>query len=213
MAALVVVLLITIRLTGPELAARYNSAFVGAEELDGSAESRVDLWLDCLKVVQQYPVLGVGPWNWQVIASSFGWTEGKSAHSLWMESAAEVGIPGVLALFAFFGLAVARLWPIARTRWSGTSREDAGVAAGVAISIVGFAVAAQFVSVSGLEVPYYVTLVGAALIRLRSTAPESVVATVLATAPATQGSQPPASPSRPAEDRPRLLPRLPARTS
>jgi O-antigen ligase len=70
MAALFVTLLIAIRLTGPELAHRYSSTFVATEERDSSAESRIDLWRDCLTVIRQHPVFGVGPANWAIIASS-----------------------------------------------------------------------------------------------------------------------------------------------
>jgi putative inorganic carbon (hco3(-)) transporter len=212
-AVLLVILLLAIRLTGPELAARYNSSFVSEEERDGSAESRVQLWMDCLRVIQQYPVLGVGPWNWRLIASSYGWSEGKSAHSLWMESAAEVGIPGAIALFTFFAFAGVRLWPLARTRWTNANRESGGLAAGVALGLVGFAVSAQFVTVTGLEVPYYLTLVGLILVRLRT---GDLVETI---EPAQVGVvQPGATPRyRPppltAPGRPRLLPELPGRRS
>lgn len=211
-AALVVVLLIAIRLTGPELAARYNSSFVSEGERDGSAESRVELWMDCLRVVEQYPLLGVGPWNWTLVASSYGWTEGKSAHSLWMESAAEVGIPGALALFTFFAFAGFRLWPIARRRWTGTGRLDGGIAAGVALGLVGFAVSAQFVTVTGLEVPYYLTLVGLILVQLDSAARREAVApaqVVVAQAmvPSPPRRRPPSVPT----GRPRLLPHPPQR--
>jgi len=165
MAAILVTVLITVWFTGPQLASRYASAFVAPEERDLSAESRVDLWLDCLKVVEAQPLFGVGPANWRVIASRFGWPEGKSAHSVWMETAAEVGIPGTLALLLFFGCAVVRLWPIARTRRAEINAYDIAVARGVILSIVGFSVAGQFVSAPGLEVPYYIVMVGTAMLK------------------------------------------------
>jgi O-antigen ligase len=169
-AALVVTVLLTVRLTGPQLAARYATTFAAAEERDQSAESRVDLWRDCLTVIEAYPVFGVGPANWVVIASSFGWPPGKSAHSVWMETAAEVGIPGVLALMLFFGGAGAKLWPIARERQTDANRYEVAVALGVVLSIVGFAVAGQFVSAPGIEPPYYITMVGVAMLKCRSRA-------------------------------------------
>ena len=167
-AAFVVMVLLALRLTGPELAARYATAFATEEARDGSAESRLDLWRDCLTVVEAHPVFGVGPANWRVIASSYGWPEGKSAHSVWMETAAEVGVPGVMALMSFFGLAMIRLWPIARARQTEANRNEIALATGVILSIVGFSVAGQFVSVPGLEVPYYVAMLGAAMLKSKN---------------------------------------------
>ena len=166
--AVLVVVLLAARLVGPQLASRYGSAFANQEERDGSSESRLELWRDCMKVVADKPVFGVGPWNWAVVAESYGWPAGKSAHSVWMETAAEIGVPGVVAMIAFFGLAAVRLWPIARERQTETNRSECGVAAGVVLSIVGFAVAGQFVSVRGLEVPYFTALAGIPLLKNRA---------------------------------------------
>jgi putative inorganic carbon (hco3(-)) transporter len=168
--ALLIVALVAVRLTGPQLAARYMSTFAQEDQRDYSSESRVDLWKDCLKVIQAYPLLGVGPANWRVIASSYGWSEGKSAHSVWMETAAEIGIPGVLMLMLFFGLAAARLWPIARGKLKEEDEYKSAIAIGVVLSIVGFAVAGQFVSAPGLEPPYWVAMLGVALLKSTSSA-------------------------------------------
>ena len=153
------------RFIGPSWPSATRTTFVSAEERDGSAESRVDLWRDCLEVIQEYPVLGVGPANWRVIAASYGWPEGKSAHSVWMETAAEVGIPGALFLMLFFGTAAIKLWPVARAPQTEANRYEVVLASGVILAIVGFWVAGQFVSVPGLEVPYYVTMLGAAMLK------------------------------------------------
>lgn len=177
LAALLVAGLIAARLTGPQLLARYGSAFVGAEERDGSAQSRVDLWRDCLRVISDYPVLGVGPANWRPIASQYGWSQGKSAHSVWMETAAETGIPGATFLLLFFLVPASRLWRIARERLTDDNRDDVAIAMGVVLSATGFVVSAQFVSVQGLETPYYVIMTGLAVLKARSVvAPNAVAA-------------------------------------
>jgi probable O-glycosylation ligase (exosortase A-associated) len=175
LAALALTVLVAIRFTGPELANRYWTTFAPAEERDQSAESRVDLWKDCIKVVKEYPVFGVGPANWRVIAANYGWPEGKSAHSVWMETAAENGLPGAVLLFLFFALALIRLWPIARSKLTETNHYHVVLASGVVLAIVGFMVAGQFVSVPGLEVPYYLTMLAAAM--LKSSRPSAVAET------------------------------------
>jgi O-antigen ligase len=171
--ALLLTFLLAARFTGPQLVERYASTFASDEERDGSAESRLDLWKDCLKVISDYPAFGVGPANWQLTAASYGWSEGKSAHSVWMETAAETGIPGALTLMLFFGVAVIKLWPIARARQTEANRYEVALASGVILSIVGFAVAGQFVSVPGLEVPYYATMLAVGM--LKSTTREATV--------------------------------------
>ena len=165
LAVLVVVGLLALRLTGPQLMARYATTVADSEERDGSAESRLDLWRDCLKLAIENPIFGVGPGNFPVVAPSLGWTAGKQAHSVWMQQAAETGFPGVLALVAFFAMAVAKLWPIARARLTDENRSRIAVASGLIMSIVGFAVAGQFVSLAGLEIPYYSAMIGVVLLR------------------------------------------------
>lgn len=169
--AVVLIALLAVRLTGPQLAARYSTAFVSEDERDWSAESRVDLWRDCWKVVQSRPFFGVGPGNWPLVAASYGWTEGKSAHSVWMETAADVGLPGVLFLMLFFASSVRTMWRLARTKPTDANRYEVGAATGVVLSIIGFSVAGVFVSVQGLELPYYIVMAGAALL---NTIPDEV---------------------------------------
>jgi O-antigen ligase len=174
--ALFLVAALAVRLTGPELASRYATILASDEERDASAQSRVELWMDCLDVVRAYPVLGVGPANWSTIAASFGWPAGKSAHSVWMETAAEVGIPGFLFLFGFFALAFKRLWPIARAKIDDTNRDSVLLASGVALGLVGYMVAGQFVSVQGMELPYYMVMLGAAMLKAQPAPVEQVEA-------------------------------------
>jgi probable O-glycosylation ligase (exosortase A-associated) len=163
--AVFLVAILAIRFTGPQLASRYATILASGEERDASAQSRVDLWLDCLDVVRAYPIVGVGPSNWRTIAASYGWPEGKSAHSVWMETAAEVGIPGFLFLFGFFLIALVRLWPVARERIDDTNRDQVLLASGVVLGLVGYMVAGQFVSVQGMELPYFLVMLGAAMLK------------------------------------------------
>ena len=71
----------------------------------------------------------------------------------------------MLALVLFFGIAVVKLWPIARARLTEENRSQIAVASGIVMSIIGFAVAGQFVSLSGLEIPYYTTMIGVVLLK------------------------------------------------
>jgi len=186
LAVLALVGLLAIRLTGPQLLARYATTVAEGEERDGSAESRLDLWADCIKLTIENPIFGIGPGNFPVVAASLGWTAGKQAHSVWMQQAAETGVPGVLSLFLLFALSVVKLWPLARQRLTDENRSQIAVASGLIMSIVGFCVAGQFVSLGGLEIPYYSAMIGVVMLK-RQTALRPAPAAVR---PAVQTSRP-----------------------
>jgi probable O-glycosylation ligase (exosortase A-associated) len=179
MAGLLVIALLALRLTGPQLMARYSTTLADESERDTSAESRVDLWRDCWKVAIGAPLFGVGPGNFKVISASLGWTAGKQAHSTWMQTMAENGFPGVISLFLFFVIAMIKLWPIARAKITEDNRNQVILASGIITSIVGYAVSGQFVSLAGLEIPYYVTMIGVSL--LRQVTPTAAVSAAAAT--------------------------------
>ncbi len=187
LAALAIVGLLALRLTGPQLAARYATTVADEDARDTSAESRVDLWRDCWKVALDKPIFGVGPGNFKVISASLGWTQGKQAHSTWMQTMAENGFPGVIALFMFFVIAAIKLWPIARSRVTDENRSQVILASGIITSIVGFAVSGQFVSLAGLEIPYYVTMIGVSLLRQLTPATAVAAAPDKRLAPQRQG--------------------------
>jgi len=163
-----VILLIGFRLAGNQVISRFDTIFVNAEVRDSSAQSRLDLWADLWDVMQRNPVLGVGPHHWPVVAPDYGWPPGKEGHSLWLQTGAELGFPGLALLVLFYGLCITRLWPLSRSSLAGTTPWDRDAAQMVIAALLGFAIAAQFVSLWALEIPYYVVLIGAATLRLSS---------------------------------------------
>jgi hypothetical protein len=76
-----------------------------------------------------------------------------------------------------------RMWPIARARITDENCLEVGVATGVMLGIIGFIVAGQFVSLTGLEVPYYIALTGLVLLKSRD-ARQAVATTRPAVVPA-----------------------------
>ena len=157
LAAVVLAALIAIRLTGPQLLHRFESSFAGEGQRDSSAESRLKLWQDCITVMERNPILGVGPSHWPTVASQFGWIEGKAAHTFWLQLGAEIGVPGLLFLVLFYVTSLWRAWQLARRRddlWL------SNIGCYTFTGLGGFMFAAQFVSASGIEVPYYVAIVG-----------------------------------------------------
>jgi O-antigen ligase len=155
---------LAVRLTGPELQRRFMSTFASAEARDGSAQSRLDLWADCLVVMQRHPLVGIGPSHFPRVAHEFGWPAGKQAHSTWMQAGAETGIPSLIFLFSFY--AMATFWGL-RLSYIAPRSELGQNGMYVFSGLIGFLIAAQFVSMEGLEVPFYVALVVAATLKLR----------------------------------------------
>jgi O-antigen ligase len=169
LAPLAVGFVVALQVTGPELWNRYVSAFADQRDLDYSAQSRIDLWRDCLEVIQKYPVLGVGPDHFPRIAAEFGWPAGKEAHSLWLQVGAEIGIPGLLLLAAFYLVTLRRTGRLGKlTNTSEEERWAQAVGPMVAMSLTGFVVAAQFVTMEGLETPLYIVAIAVATLRTLS---------------------------------------------
>lgn len=168
---LVAALLVAIRLAGPEVVQRFSSVFVSQESRDESAQSRLDMWKICLQIMSQYPILGLGPHQFPVHAHEYGLNRGKEAHSLWLQIGAELGVPGLVFLGSFYAICAARLWPFARGRRPSANEWYTDTARMVVSGLTGFAVSAQFVSLPGLESPYYIVLLGGGVLKLWSTAP------------------------------------------
>jgi probable O-glycosylation ligase (exosortase A-associated) len=168
--ALAVAALVGLRLAGPTVQDRFMTIFASAQERDSSAQSRLDLWSACLDAMGKRPVLGVGPHNWPAIVAEYGWPPGKEAHTLWLQIGTEVGIPGMVMLLGFYLVTMKRLWPLARQKTRAVDPWLPDAAAMVIAGLFGFMVSAQFVSLVGLEQPYYTALVGAGVLSLQSRA-------------------------------------------
>jgi O-antigen ligase len=162
----VLLLLVGFRLAGDEVVNRFGTIFAEAGQRDPSAQSRLDLWANAWDAMQHRPLFGVGPNHWPLVASEYGWPAGKEAHSLWLQTGAELGFPGLAMLGLFYGLCIVRLWPFTRDSTIAVDPWLSDAARMVIAAITGFAVAAQFVSLWALEIPYYVVLLGAAALKL-----------------------------------------------
>jgi hypothetical protein len=158
--------LIAFRLAGTEVLERFSTAFASAEHRDSSAALRVRHWQACLDCIGQHP-LGVGPNQWRFASVGYG-LPSMEAHSYWLQTTTELGAEGLLAIAAFYALCMWRLLPLARERVAVSDPWLAHLARMVLASLCGFVVSAQFVSVSGVEVPFYVALLGVGVLKLYS---------------------------------------------
>ena len=165
------VALLLLRMAGPEVRQRFMTVFTDPSKRDAAAQTRLDLWTDCWQVMLQHPILGAGPDHWPLVAHEFGWPRGKEAHSLWLQTGAELGFPGLACLALFYGLCIARLWRITRSGEEHSEPWMLYLAQMVITSLIGFAVSAQFVSLEALEVPYYIALIGAGVLKFSAPRP------------------------------------------
>ena len=159
--------LVAARLTGPQVRARFETVFAEEQDRDASAQSRVDLWATCLTIGLENPLTGIGPRNFPVVAADYGFAPGKEAHSTWMQATAEMGFVGAGLLLLFYLITMVKLMPLVWRKWTPENRQESALAAGVLISLSGFFVSAQFVTMVGLETPYYVAMVAVAMLKTR----------------------------------------------
>lgn len=153
-------------LAGPSVQREFFSSFASKEERDTSAQSRFDLWRDMWDVTMQHSLVGVGPQNWPVIAHEYGWPPGKQGHGMWPQTAAELGLPGVGFLAAFYSLLLAQLWSICRRPAGGGQPDLRNFARLGFVAIAGFVAESLFGSFMAMEAPYYAGLLGAGAIML-----------------------------------------------
>jgi putative inorganic carbon (hco3(-)) transporter len=162
--------LVGVRLAGKEVTDRFVTAFAAPEERDESANMRIQQFAACQQGIRDYPLLGVGPYRWPEVSAHYGAPMNQEAHNTWMQFAAELGIPGFLLVFMFYGLAIAYLLPLLRKPPPAADPWPGYLARMIISGLVGFAVAACFVTLNGLETPYYLVMVAAVLCKLRASA-------------------------------------------
>lgn len=154
------------RLAGPSVVERFMTSFVSEDGTrEESAQSRIDLWYNCLTLAGENPFFGIGPQQFPLISDRFGWSKGKQAHTTWLQIAAEQGLPGILSIAGFYWLTIMRLWG-ARRQLAMIDPWLADLVRMCIASVVGFAVAAQFVSLQAVEMPFYIVLAGAGALKL-----------------------------------------------
>jgi O-antigen ligase len=157
-----------LRLAGPEVREQFMTSFTAREELDTSAEKRVEHWQECCQTIAQYPLTGIGPrhwpWHWK---NYYGRTH-MEAHQTWLQLGAEAGVPGLAMLVLFMGLCAIRLWPYTRERNALLDPELRGISRAVISGLVGFGVASQFITLYLVELPFYVALMGIGVLKIVS---------------------------------------------
>jgi O-antigen ligase len=127
---------------------------------------RLQIWSRGIGYMLQYPVLGVGPANFQVAEGTLSpmarrqqlgiGVRWSAAHNSFIQVGAELGIPGLLIFLALVGSAFAALRRSARaTRVRpGLRASRPALTQAVAASLLGFVVGAFFLSLAYSEMLY-----------------------------------------------------------
>ncbi len=161
-------LLVGIAMAGKEVQERFSTTFASGEERDGSAQSRIDLWKNLSNEIGKNPFFGIGPDHWPLIAHTYGWPPGKEGHNVWIQMTAEIGLIGGWLFLGQYLLCIALLGRIALGRRKEPPRWGEGFAVIIIASLAGYIVEQVFGSFETMEVPYYLNLVGAGVLKLES---------------------------------------------
>ena len=171
--AFALALVMVLAFTGPQVWERFRTSFADNEARDESAESRLELWTACADLMMKNPILGIGPRQFGLVSHQYGFKPGKEAHTQWVLCGAELGFPGMCLLLAYYILCLKRIWPIARGKVPVPDPWLSYLARMVVASLVGFMVSAQFLSVAFLETPYYLAMMGAAILKISGVPPRT----------------------------------------
>ncbi len=169
--ALLLAMIVIVPHIGPEVQARFATTF--SQDEKRSDGRRLIFWGECWAAMLRHPVFGVGPDHMPIELGRSGYKVYESgvlvnreAHTLWLQIGAELGVPGVIFLISYYSICVIRLVPIARGRIPVTDPWLVYLARAVIPSLCGFAISSQFVSNEFLEVPYYLALLGAGILKV-----------------------------------------------
>jgi putative inorganic carbon (HCO3(-)) transporter len=126
-------------------------------EEDASAVARLEVWETCWRVFLDYPVLGVGPDNFEVVFWRYTreGTRFRVAHNAFLQLLTESGLPALLLFVALFAVS---LWRLERVRrgpvpWASTY---AGM---LQVSLLAYATGAMFLSLAYVELVYHLIAV------------------------------------------------------
>lgn len=125
---------------------------------DPSAVARLAAWETSWRVFLDYPLLGVGPDNLQVVYWRYS-PEGaqfRVAHNAFLQILSECGLPALLLLLALFGVSFVRLERLRRgpVPWAAT---HAGM---LQVSMLAYVAGSMFLSLAFLELIYHLLALG-----------------------------------------------------
>lgn len=129
-----------------------------AYTMDESARMRLETWAVCARIIADHPLFGVGPRNILEVYERYLTTETvRVAHNAFLQMAVDAGLPGLGFFLGLFALSFYRLRRV-RKWWRERSPDSPLIeySQGLEIALVGYLVAANFLSRHDLELVYQV---------------------------------------------------------
>jgi O-antigen ligase len=155
----VVFIALTLWLSGKEVRARFATIWVDRNEMDASARSRYDTWNGAWLCLQDHP-MGVGPRNFNLVSDHYGLPPDKSVHNLFLQTAADYGILGMIGLAVFYVGTCVQAFNASLTataRRMGWPRYYCHM---VTVSIAGLLACSQFIGMEAVEAGYIIAVLG-----------------------------------------------------
>jgi O-antigen ligase/polysaccharide polymerase Wzy-like membrane protein len=138
-------------------------------ELEASNRAHVGLFWAALRMISDSPFVGVGPLNFKDLSTLYtGLEQGNMAHNMFLEIAAELGLP-VLTIFVMLLASTFRaLGSAARLSGGAEARQLAGWAEGLRCGLTGYVIGGCFISAEYekiLWITVFLSIVAAELAR------------------------------------------------
>jgi probable O-glycosylation ligase (exosortase A-associated) len=151
-------------LAGPQVRSRF--ATIGENLKDPSAQSRYMSWRAGVRIAHDYPFLGVGPRNSNLITKDYGADmQGRTIHNIYIQTAADSGLPAMIAFIALMVASMVSVFhttSITRPHLSKSEiRWHHYICYAIFWAIVMFAIGSLFLSFESLELYYLLLLMAA----------------------------------------------------
>lgn len=162
-------------LAGPEVRARFLTS-VGDADPGQSKASRLTSWRAGLAIAMDYPLFGVGLRNSNLLTKDYGCDlEGRTIHNIYLQIAADAGIPAGIIFTTLIGMSLWCLYRSARATRDRLADSEMRwhhcICLAAFWSLTMFALGSIFLSFETLELSYLLMLFGAVAPKLSRTDP------------------------------------------
>lgn len=157
----VLFVIVGLRLAGAEVRARFMTIFADPEQREASAQSRLIIWPAAWKCFLEHP-LGLGPRGFNLVSHQYGLPPNKSVHNLYIQTAVDYGIFGLIGLVTFYLASAWKSLQLARSAIARQLRWPAYTGTMVCISVGGMMLCSFFIGMESVEVGYIISLIGLA---------------------------------------------------
>jgi O-antigen ligase len=144
---------------GNEVRSRFQSIFLDPEQRDESARSRFATRGAAWACMQDHP-MGVGPRNFNLLASRYGLPGRKSVHNLFLQTGADYGFIGMFGLALFYFGTMYKAFRMAATKTAKRLIWPRYYGHMVCISLGGFLVCSTFIGMESVESSFIISLLG-----------------------------------------------------